>query len=102
MSLFVVVWAYYIQLPKISFIFQQTSKTGYLCIYMYMYILRPTIFNHVLPMQCCGGGGCGREVRGGEEGGGGGGREEGEEGRETMLRGLVLSGCHQITDVGLR
>ena len=28
---------------------------------------------------------------------------EGEvEKRQTMLQGLVLSGCHQITDVGLR
>ena len=38
----------------------------------------------------------------------GGGRGEEEEkggggvGAETMLSGLVLSGCHQVTDVGLR
>ena len=63
-------------------------------------------------VQCCGGGGCGKESRGGEEGGGGGGCDKpgksGEKGggggekRETMLQSLILSGCHQITDVGLR
>ena len=48
-------------------------------------------------LQCCGGGegGCGKEKRGDEEGGG-------KDGKEAMLQSLVLSGCHQITDVGLR
>ena len=64
--------------------------------------------------QCCGGGGgtSGKERKGGEEAGGGGGREKAEnavcdgggrrEKKQTMLQSLVLSGCHQITDVGLR
>ena len=60
---------------------------------------------YVLP-QCCGGGG----GRGGGGGGGGGcvrkKKREGEEGggerKETMLQSLILSGCHQVTDVGLR
>ena len=69
--------------------------------------------------QCCGGGGGGGGSRGkerrggGEVGGGGGGREKAEnavcdggggrrEKKQTMLQSLVLSGCHQITDVGLR
>ena len=38
-----------------------------------------------------------KEKRGGEEGGG-----EGRGRGETKLRGLILSGCHQVTDVGLR
>jgi hypothetical protein len=66
--------------------------------------------------KCCGGGGgtSGKERKGGEEAGGGGGREKAEnavcdgggggrrEKKQTMLQSLVLSGCHQITDVGLR
>ena len=60
------------------------------CIFMYMYIT----LSH---LQCCGGGegGCGKEKRGDEEGGG-------KDGKEAMLQSLILSGCHQITDVGLR
>ena len=47
-------------------------------------------------------GGFGRE-RGGvcREGDGREGEEEEEE-EEPMLKTLVLSGCHQVTDVGLR
>ena len=30
------------------------------------------------------------------------GKDEGEGEEETMLSSLILSGCHQITDVGLR
>ena len=58
--------------------------------YMYVYIT----LSH---LQCCRGGegGCGKEKRGSKEGGG-------KDGKEAMLQSLILSGCHQVTDVGLR
>jgi len=55
------------------------------------------------PLGCCRGGGGRTAMTGGIDGGSkGGGRRKKEEAKEPQLKYLILSGCHLITDVGLR